>query len=62
MKQVPQNFMKAFNVDDVMLTSQLMMLYRKVNITSENIINYRATSPSNHCCRISIIVQERPGT
>ena len=24
LKQVPQNFMKAFNVDDVTLTSQLM--------------------------------------
>ena len=24
LKQVPQNFMKAFNVDDVTLTSELM--------------------------------------
>ena len=32
LKQDPQNFMKAFNVDDVTLTSQLMTSYRKINI------------------------------
>ena len=55
-KQVSQNFMKALNVDDASLTSQLMTSYRKINITSEKIINYSVTSPSNHCCQISILV------
>ena len=52
--------MKAFNVDDATLTSQLMTLYRKIVIASEKIINYRATSLSNYCCQISFIVRERP--
>ena len=60
LKQVPQNFMEAFNVDDVTLTFQLMTSYRKINIARENIVNYRVTSPSNHCCQISFIVWERP--
>ena len=33
--------MKAFNVDDVTLTSQLMASYRKINIACEKIINYK---------------------
>ena len=41
LKQVPQNFMKAFNVDDVTLTSQITTSYRKINIASEKIVNYR---------------------
>ena len=60
-KQVPQNFMKIFNVDDVTLTSQIMTSYRKINIASEKIINYRFTYPSNHCCQIHILAGERPG-
>ena len=40
LKQVPQNFMKTFKVDDVELTSHLMTLFKKINITSEKIINY----------------------
>ena len=52
---------KINNVDDVTVTSQLMVSYRKINITREKIIDYRVTSPSNHCCQINIIVQERPG-
>ena len=59
---VPQNFMKTFNVEDVTLTSHLMTPYREINIASENIMNYRVTSPSNHhCCQIDIKVRERPG-
>ena len=50
LKQVPQNLMKAFNADNVIMTSQLMTSYRKINIASEKIVNYRVTSPSNHCC------------
>ena len=53
--------MKALNLDDVTLTSQIMTSYRKIKITSEKIVNYRVTSPSNHCCQISFIVRERPG-
>ena len=45
-KQVPQNFMKLFDVDDVSLTSQLMTSNRKNNVASEIIINYRVTSLS----------------
>ena len=40
--QVPQSFMKAFKVDDVI---------QEINIASETIINYRVTSPSNHSLR-----------
>ena len=58
-KQVPQNFMKAFNVDDITLTSHLMTSYRKINITSKKIVNYRVTSPSNHYCQVSFIFRER---
>ena len=29
--------MKAFEVDEVMLTSEIMMSYRKINIASEKI-------------------------
>ena len=57
-KQINQNFMKVFDVVDVILTSQVTMSHRINNIASEN---YRITSPSNHCCQISIIVGERPG-
>ena len=42
------NFMKVFNVNYFTLTSQLKMSCRKINIASEKVINYRATSPSNH--------------
>ena len=34
---------------------------RKINIASENITNYRVTSPSNHFCQIPILAGERPG-
>ena len=61
MKQVPQNFMKAFNVDDIIVTPQLLTSYKKINIVSEKIINYRVTSQSHNCCQISIIVREGPG-
>ena len=63
LKQVPQNFMKTFNVGGVTLTSQLMTSYsKKINMASEKIINYEVTSPSNHrCCQINIIVWERAG-
>ena len=62
LKQVPQNFMRTFNVDNVTLAYQLMTLYRKFNIASEKIINNKMTSPSNHhCFQINIIVRERPG-
>ena len=47
LKQVPQNFTKNVCVDDVTLIFQLMTSYRKINIASEKIINYR--------------VPERPG-
>ena len=61
-----QNLMKTFwwrlMTDDVTLTSQLTMSYRKINIAGEKIINYRVSSPRNHCCcQINIIVRERPG-
>ena len=61
LKQVPQNFMKAFNVDDIILIYQLLASYKKINIASEEIINYRVTSQSHNCCQISIIVRERTG-
>ena len=62
LKQVPQNFMKTFNVEDVTLTSHLMTPYRRITIASEKNKNYRVTSPSNHhYCKISIIVRERSG-
>ena len=35
---------------------------RKVNIASEKIINYKVTSPNNHCCQIRILAGERPET
>ena len=59
--KISQNFMKAFSVDGVRLKPQLMAPYRKINIASEKIINYRVTYLSNHCCQISITVRERPG-
>ena len=49
-KEVPPNFMKDFNVDDVTLTSQLKASHRKINIKGEKMINYRVTSLSNPCC------------
>ena len=62
LKQVPQNFVRTFNVEDVTLTSHLMTSYRRINIASEKNINYRVTSPSSHhCCKINIIVRERSG-
>ena len=60
LKQVPKNFMKTFNVEDVTPTSHRMTSYRKINITGEKIINYRVTSPSSHS-QINIIVLKRPG-
>ena len=56
LKQVSQNSMKAFHVNDVTLKFQVMASYRKINIASENIINYRVTSTINQCCQISVIV------
>ena len=47
LKQVLQNFMKTFNVEDVALTSHLMTSYRKSNVASETMINDIVTSPSN---------------
>ena len=38
--------MKAFNFDDVTLTSWVLTLYRKTNISSKKIAYYRVTSPS----------------
>ena len=38
-----------------------MASYRKINIASENDINYRVTSQSNHFCQISIVDRERLG-
>ena len=59
LKQVPQNFMKTFNVEYVTLTAHLMTSYKKINIASIKIINYRATSPDNHhYCQINIIVTQ----
>ena len=39
LKQVPQNFMKAFKVDGVAMRSQLRTLNRKIRIASEKILN-----------------------
>ena len=41
---IAENFKKCFNIDEVTLTSQLMTSYRKMNIASEKIINYRVIS------------------
>ena len=49
-----------FNFDDVTLRSQLITSYRKINMTSEKIIDYRVTSPSNQLFQISFIVRESP--
>ena len=38
-----------------------MASYRKINIASEKVVNYRVTSPSNHFCQIRIVAGERPG-
>ena len=38
-----------------------MTSYRKISIASEKIINYRATSPSNHYCEIRVLAGEMPG-
>ena len=38
MKQVPQNFIKVFNIDDVMLTSKLLTSNRKIKIASKEIL------------------------
>ena len=62
LKQVPQNFIKTFCVDNVTLTSQLMTLCRRINIASEKITNYRVSSPRNHhCYQINIIIREKTG-
>ena len=53
--------LKVFNVDGVTLTSEIMMLYKKINIESKKIINFRVTSLSNYCCQNSILVRGRPG-
>ena len=37
LKQVPEHFIEAFNVDAITLTYQLLTSYRKINIASENI-------------------------
>ena len=34
LKKVTQNFMKAFDIDDVTLTLQLMTSYKKIDLTS----------------------------
>ena len=52
LKQVPQNFMKVFNVNDI-TQSRLMTSYRKIYIASEKIINYRVTSPSNTAVKLA---------
>ena len=54
LKQVPQNFMKVFYADVIMV----IMSYRKINIVSEKIINYRVTSPGSHCCQIRTWVEK----
>ena len=51
LKQVPQNFINVYKVDDVTL--------RKISIASEKIINYRVTSSSNHYWQICILAGER---
>ena len=53
--------MKVYNIDDVTLRSQIMTTYRKVKIAIEKIIDYRVTSPSDHCCEIRILAREKPG-
>ena len=52
LKQVPQNLMKVFNVNDI-TQSRFMTSYGKINITSEMIINYRVTSPSNSAVKLA---------
>ena len=37
-----------------------MTSWPKINIASENITNYRVTSPSDHYCQILILAGERP--
>ena len=49
---------KFFSIDDVTLESQLMVSYRKINSTSENNINYRVTSQSNHCCQLASEIEK----
>ena len=62
MKQVPQNFIKTFCVDDVTLTAPANDVIQEINIKNEKIKNYRVSPPNNHhCCQINIIVRERPG-
>ena len=41
LKQMPQNFMKVSHGDDVTLASKALTSYKKCNIASEKITNYR---------------------
>ena len=50
-----------FNFDGVTITFCIMTPCEKINIASEDFINYRVTSQSNHCCQIRILFGERPG-
>ena len=56
---ITSKFHEYVNIDDVILSSQVMTSYVNINVVSESIINYRVTSPSNHCCQISILAGER---
>ena len=56
---ITSKFHEYVNIDDVILSSQVMTSYMNINVVSESIINYRVTSPSNHCCQISILAVER---
>ena len=39
-----------------------MTSYKKINIASGNIIDYKVTSPNNHCYQIHILAGGRPVT
>ena len=58
-KQVPQNFMKVFNIDGAASVLRLMTSYRRLDIASEKEVNWRVASLTNQSCQISIIVEER---
>ena len=50
----PKTLWKFFTL----MSYRIIMSYRKINIVSEKIINYRVTSPSNHYCQIRTWVEK----
>lgn len=52
---------KVLNVDEVTLTSNIILSYTNIGAASERVIDHEVTSPSDHCHEISILAGQRPG-